>query len=195
MRALCKPARRGPLWVAAGLLVVGGCLFEPRESEQGGTVFCFQPIPAYQDAGAFVNVEGSLRCKLADTYLKQFAPEFLFIPAPSVAAANPAAFADPWTIDDETNFAGRLAATADSIIANLDLHVDESTRNGSDPVSYVADYVVRYVPFVGPPSVYRGKAEYTLRKLGGTFVISGWEEREPAQGDLAFGQLRGELYQ
>lgn len=184
---------------AVAVLAVAGCLFDPRnpESSGGNTVVCFSPVPADQENEVFFNVEGALRCKIASTYQLQFAPDFLFTPAPSVESSFPAAFGDDWTYDDEVRFAGTLLSTADTLIADLDFFIYEETRTGTggNLVSYEADYRVRYVPRGGSASTYRGKALYTLRATGGNFVLLGWEEREPGEGNLAFGQLRGELYQ
>jgi hypothetical protein len=196
------PWRRPSMPVAVVMVAVAtaaGCLFEPRtpESSGGNTVVCFSPVPADQDNEVFYNVEGALGCKIANTYQVQFASDFIFVPAPSVAANFPAAFGDQWTFEDEVRFVGTLFSTADSVVSNLDAFIYDETRTGTggNLISYEADYFVRYVPRGAEASVYRGRAKYTLRTVGGNFVISSWVEFEPGQGDLAFGQLRGELYQ
>jgi hypothetical protein len=183
--------------LAAALVCSGaGCLFEPRTPESGGgTDICFQPIPANVEKDVFVNLNGSLKCKLSASYQVQFADNFVFIPAPSVAASFPQAFLDPWTLASEKTFSDRLFSQADSIVVDLRQTVDASTLNGTDPVSYEATYFLRYKPRGGLATVYRARARYTLRTVGGTFRLTQWEDFEPGPGLLTLGQLRGELFQ
>jgi hypothetical protein len=177
------------------LALAAGCLFEPRHPESGsGGGVCFDPVTAIHEDAVFVNLEGALRCKIGGTYVTQLSDNFLFKPAASVAQDYPSVFADPWDKARETNFINTLLSRADSVSADLNATEVPGTRNGSDPVSFEASYVFRYVPVGGSATKYEGHAIYTLATEGRTtFSLVEWEELEPGTGQTALGTLRGAL--
>jgi hypothetical protein len=176
----------------AGLLALSGCFFEPREPEQGGGPVCFEKITQENELNVFANLDGSFQCRQSQTYLEQFSEEFVFVPAPSVAAQNPDVFPDPnssWGIEQETEFVdGLFTAATDTIISQV--YDQVRPPQGSTEILFEGDYSITVVEADGSQIEYTGTALYTLRQERAIWVMVRWEEQESSN---PLGQLRASL--
>lgn len=188
----CLRGSAGPA-VLAGilLLALGGCLFDTRDPEQGTGEVCYESVPSTEEDFVLANMDGSLRCLQASTYLDQLADDFTYVPDPQSLAAFGDVYAsnDPWELVAEERFLDRLFADADSIQSHLlDSIIEQS---GTQIVQIQALYRVRVVSG-GSAIVYSGQARYTLRQEATTWFMVEWEDQG---GDNPFGLLRGGLLQ
>ena len=188
-------SRRGLASAATAVLfVLGGCFFEPRDPEQGGGPVCFAKIPQQIERNVFANLDGALRCRQSQTYLEQLSEEFVFVPAPSVAAQNPGLFPDPetsWGLGREQEFVDVLfSASTDTIFA--DVYDQIEPPQGSTEVLFEGSYSVTVVDQSGGQIEYSGSALYTLRQERAIWVMVRWEELE---SENPLGILRASLVQ
>lgn len=179
------------LTVVCGLLAAGltGCLFETREPEKGGGEVCFESSPSTEVDFVFGNLDGSMECRQAPSYLDQLSDDFVFVASPGVQAQFPGVFPDEnaWGIAEEEAFVDRLFADADSI--QSDLKMTEIDRSGTQVVEIEAEYRVRVVTG-GSAITYTGVAFYTLRQEATTWFLTRWEDTASAN---PIGLLRGGL--
>jgi hypothetical protein len=174
---------------------LAGCFFETREPEEGGGEVCYESVPSTDKLIVFNNLDGSMECLQASSYLDQLTPDFRFVPAPSVANQYPDVFPDEdaWGKGEEELFLNRLFADASAIESELLLEViDES---GTDPVEFEAKYQLRVVDRAGGAILYSGEAFFTVRSERTTWFLMRWVEKESAIGETPLGQLRGGLLQ
>lgn len=195
-----------PKWIPRGwrlgrvcmLTLLAGCLLEPRDPDPITDVeVCFQSFPSREFQLVFENLDGAYACLQQGTIEDQLGEEFLFLPAPSVKSNYPEVFATPWTLSREQAWLSTLFAGTDTLVAQLRLSdVNPPSGNfSSGPLVVEAAYRVRYVPRGGTAIVYEGEAFYTLRVVATNWVMTKWEEKESAVGELPFGNLRGGLSQ
>ena len=153
-RSVARLAGPGAL---AGILLfsLGGCLFDTRDPEQGSGEVCYESVPSTEDRFVLGNMDGSLRCRQAATYLDQLADDFVYVPdAQSLAAFGDVYAAnDPFGIAAEEQFLDRLFADADSIQSTLLEEIIE--ESGTQIVQIQALYRVRVVSG-GSAIVYSG---------------------------------------
>jgi len=172
-------------------LGMSGCLFDTRSPESGGGEVCFESVLSSELEFVFGNLDGSLACLQAASYLDQIADDFVFVAAPSAQAQFPGIFPDEsaWGRSQEESFLDRLFADADSVQSQL--LMTELDRNGSGPVVIDGAYTVRVVTG-GSAITYSGEAFYTLRQVAATWEMTRWEEKESSS---PMGLLRGSLAQ
>jgi hypothetical protein len=180
----------------AGLL--SGCLLSPRDPDPITSVeVCFESFPSREYQLVFQNLDGAYDCLQQSTVDDQLGEEFVFIPAPSVAASFPEVFDEPWDVVREQSWLSALFAGTDTLRTRLRV-TDINPPSGSfasGPLVVEASYVVRHVPRGGTAIVYQGEAFYTLRVVATNWVMTRWEEKESAVGELPLGNLRGGLAQ
>ncbi len=176
--------------IALGIWL-GGCLFDTRQPETGGGQVCFESVPSSDVEFVFGNLDGSLECLQAASYLDQISEDFVFVASSGVQAQFPTVFPDEtaWGRSQEEAFLDRLFADADSVQSRLLLR--ELDRNGSGPVVIDGEYEVRVV--TGSSAItYSGEAFYTLRQVSTNWQMTRWEEKA---SDSPMGTLRGSLAQ
>jgi hypothetical protein len=167
-----------------GMLVASqGCFFETREPESGQVEACYEVKVADRVQTVFDNLDGSMDCFQAETYVSQLTDDFRYIPPPSVAQGLP----DPWTKAQERQFVDRLFADADSVESHLKL--EEIQVSGTDPLEVEAKYRVRVVSG-GSATEYAGEVFYRLRQEGTVWRLFEWEEKDSR---VPLGQLKGGL--
>lgn len=147
-----------------------GCIFDTREPQVGGGDVCFEETPAITFGQVFTNLDGSLECFQASTYLAQLADDFLYIPAPGFEDLP-----DPWGKAQEEEFIGRLFSDAQTIQSTLRLS-DVEPPEGETTVLVEAEYSVTVV-VDGNPITFSGEAFYTLVEVGSSFRMTRWEEQ------------------
>jgi len=164
--------------ILAGVLiaVLGGCLFDPREPEGDSGVACFVAEAATTPDQVLVNLDGSLECLLASTYIRQISPEFVFIGAPSVQASFPGLFPfeGAWGQEQEGQFIDTLSGDVESRLLHREIK-----RSGTSEVLIEAEYRV-VVSADGSQIEYTGEAFYTFRQEQTVWVMVRWEEKEAA---------------
>jgi hypothetical protein len=162
----------------AGVLLVGlsGCLFDPRQPEGNVGTACFVADAAVTPDQVLINLDGSLECLLASTYIRQVSPEFVFIAAPSVQASYPDLFPfeGAWGQGREAQFIDTLSGDVES-----QLLLREIKRSGTSEVQIEAEYRV-VVSADGSRIEYTGEAFYTFRQEQTVWVMIRWEEKEAA---------------
>jgi hypothetical protein len=180
---------------AAGILVlvvlIGGCLFDPREPEGEPGAACFEVVPAPTDPLEVIfNMDGSVECFQGFDYLRQLSDEFVFIPAPSVQINHPDLFptADAWGKDQEEAYINALLAdSSQDLDSRLLLRVIE--RSGTTEVLIEAEYLLT-ISAGTSQFVYTGEAFYAFRQENTVWVMVRWEEKE---SDNPLGALKAEL--
>lgn len=184
--------RRTPLWTSICLvaLATGGCIFEPREPEQGGGEVCYRAVPQNLERNVFSNIDGALRCLQARTYLDQLAEGFVFIPSPGVQTQFPDLFPNEnaWTREQEERFLDRLFADAETVTATVYQEIQPPT-GGSEPL-FEGRYSIKVVNRDGSEIEYTGEAFFTLRQERTAWFILRWQEKE---SENPFGELRAAL--
>ena len=175
-------------------LSVAGCFFDTRDPEQGTGEVCFKSVPSIEEDFVFGNMDGSMECLQASTYLDQLADDFEFIPSPGAQAQYPDVFpvGEMFGPDKEELFLDRLFADADSIGSNL-LLLEINPPSGTTEVIFDAAYEFRVVSKDGSAITYSGEAFYTLRQEATTWFMTRWEEK--GGGTNPMGLLRGGLLQ
>jgi len=178
-----------------GLLVAlgpAGCIFTPREPEEGIGEVCYEAVPSTEATFVFANLDESMACLQAFSYLDQLSDEFVFVPSPSVQAQFPGVFSDPdsWTKEKEEQFLDRLFSDAASVESAL--LAETIQESGTQEVLFEAAYEVRVVGRDGSDITYTGEAFYTVRQEATTWFLVRWEEKGSAN---PLGQLRGGLLQ
>jgi len=181
------------LLAGAASALIGGCFFEPRDPDSGGTAqVCFESFPSREFGLVFQNLDGAYACLQQDTIEDQLAADFTFKPAPSVEAQFPNVF-DNWDAATESAWLSSLFAGTDSLLARLRI-TDVQPPSGDatfGPLVVEASYRVRHVPRGGTAIVYRGEAFYTLKVVATNWVLETWEEKESPVGQIPLGNLRG----
>lgn len=179
--------RKGPLrrigLAAAGLVLgLAGCLFDPRDPEEGGGEACFVAVAAETPGQVIENLDGSMECLQSADYMRQISPEFVFIPSASVQADYPELFASGvvWGQEQENEFIDTLSGDVDS-----SLLLREIERSGTSEVLIEAEYRVT-VAAEGSEIEYTGEAFYTFRQEQTVWVMVRWEEKEAASPFGAF---------
>ncbi len=163
-------------------LTLAGCLFDTRDPDTGGGVLCYEANDSATFDDVFENIDGSLECRQAFTYLDQIAEDFVYIPAPSEAAN----VVQPWGREEEERFISALVASGGTISSRSRVS-DVNPPGGSDPVLVEATY-----EFTIGGTTYTGEVFYTLETNAGVFQITRWEEKD---SNFPFAQLRGALVQ
>jgi hypothetical protein len=189
---------RRAIFLCTWLGLLSGCLLSPRDPDPITSVeVCFDSFPSREFQLVFQNLDGAYDCLQQSTVDDQLGEEFVFIPAPSVAASFPEVFDEPWDLVREQSWLAALFAGTDTLRTRLRV-TDINPPSGSfasGPLVVEASYTVRHVPRGGTAIVYRGEAFYTLRVVATNWVMTRWEEKESAVGDLPLGNLRGGLAQ
>ena len=167
------------LLVGVVVAALGGCLFEPRKPVGGDGVVCFVAAPAQVPEQVLVNLNGSLECLQASTYMIQISPEFVFIAAPSVQSSFPELFPveDAWNWEAERQFIDALAGNSEDVESHLLERLIK--RSGTSEVQIEAEYRV-VVSADGSRIEYTGEAFYTFRQEQTVWVMIRWEEKEAA---------------
>ena len=184
-------------WTPAVLLIalgMSGCFFDTRDPEQGTGEVCFKSVPSTEEDFVFGNMDGSMECLQAATYLDQLADDFVFVPSPGAQAQFPGVFpvGETFGPDKEELFLDRLFADADSIGSKL-LLLEINPPSGTTEVIFDAAYEFRVVSMDGSAITYSGEAFYTLRQEATTWFMTRWEEK--GGGTNPMGLLRGGLLQ
>ncbi len=182
----------GALTLLGAVLGAGGCFFEPRTPEEGIGEVCYEAVPSTEDRFVFANLDGSMECLQAFSYLDQLSEDFVFVPSPGVQSQFPGVFTGPesWTKTQEEQFLDRLFSDAQSVESQLlETVIDKS---GTQEVLFEASYRVRVIGRDGSDITYTGEAFYTVRQEATTWFLVRWEEQA---SDNPLGQLRGGLLQ
>ena len=173
------------------LVVLAGCIFEPRQPEGEPGAPCFEAITAPTDPLEVIfNLDGSLECLQDLDYLRQLSEEFVFIPAPSVQANHPDLFPveDAWGKSQEESFITAFSGIDDQEVeSSLLLRLIE--RSGVSEVLIEAEYLLT-ISAGTSQFVYTGEAFYTFRQENTVWVMVRWEEKE---SDLPLGALKAEI--
>ena len=163
----------------AGVLIaaLGGCLFEPRKPEGGGGAACFVALQAQVPEQVLANLDGSMECLQASTYMTQISPDFVFIAAPGVQSSFPELFPveDAWNREAERQFIDALAGNSEDVESHLLERLIK--RSGTSEVQIEAEYRV-VVSADGSQIEYTGEAFYTFRQEQTVWVMLRWEEKE-----------------
>lgn len=169
------PARRlvSPVLALLVLVASPGCFFDTREPESGGGGVCFEENPAITFAQVFTNLDGSLECFQASTYLAQLADDFEYVPPPGIDGLP-----DEWGKVQEEEFISRLFSDAQDIQSTLRL-ADVNPPSGETTVLVEASYSLT-VTVDGNPITFSGEAFYTLVEIGSFFRVTRWEEKPSA---------------
>jgi hypothetical protein len=180
-------------WVITVLVLglLGGCIFEPRQPEGEPGAPCFVPVIASQDPLQVIfNMDGSLECAQPSDYTLQVSENFVFIPAPSVAANHPDLFPseDSWGKVQESAFVSTFLSTSGQEVESS-LLLRQIERSGTSEVQIEAEYVVT-VSADGSQLVYTGEAFYTFRQENTVWILTRWREKE---ADNPLGALKAEL--
>jgi hypothetical protein len=188
------PSRNLVLAIVCTAVIPGlsGCLLDTRTPEPGGGVVCFESVASRDVEFVFGNLDGSLECFQATSYLDQISDEFVFVASPGAALQFPGVFAEEtsWGRAREEAFLDRLFADADSVRSNLALRVLDRDESGLIAI-VEAEYSLRVVTD-GSAITYNGEAFYTMRQEATTWFMTRWEEKA---SDSPMGLLRGSLAQ
>ena len=182
-----RRALAGLLWV----VLLAGCLFDPRDPEGEPGAACFVPVVATQDPDQVIdNLDGSLECFQPGDYEFQLSEEFVFIPAPSVEATHPDLFPfeGAWGREQEIAFAQELLSNQSQDLESS-LLLRQIERSGTAEVLIEGEYLLT-LSANGSQFVYTGEAFYTFRQENTVWVMVRWREKE---ADNPLGALKAEL--
>jgi hypothetical protein len=173
------------------VVLIGGCLFKPRDPEGEPGAACFEAISAPTDPIEVIfNMDGSTECFQEFDYIRQISEEFVFIAAPSVQINHPDLFPveGAWGKSREEEYINAfLADQSQDLDSSLLLRVIE--RSGTSEVLIEAEYLLT-VQAEESLFVYTGEAFYTFRQENTVWVMVRWEEKE---SDTPLGALKAEL--
>jgi len=173
------------------IVLLAGCIFEPRKPEGEPGAPCFQAITAPTDPIEVIfNMNGAIECFQEFDYLRQLSDEFVFIAAPSVQANHPDLFPveDAWgKTQEETFIRAFLGDQSQDLDSRLLLRLIE--RSGVSEVLIEAEYLLT-ISAGTSQFVYTGEAFYTFRQENTVWVMVRWEEKE---SDLPLGALKAEI--
>jgi len=179
-------------------LVLGGCLFEPREPEtpSSGSI---QYLPRASAANVWENCRLALINKDVGGWDTNVSEAFIYIPDSDTRSAFPAVDWDNWGKESEMTFISRWFATDVTIRADL-LDVAISTPDGAGGV---AEWDLIYLINVtdnadGSVTRYRGRAVIEFNIPATYWYVNFWRdeqgEQDPENPDATLetmGRLRG----
>jgi hypothetical protein len=182
--------------VVIGLVVTAatGCnLFEPREAEPPGTSDNIAYVPPNSAAGVFANLKSGIE-NLAQgaNYDRSLADNFNFLPFEQDAIDLPGAF-ENWSKQVEMDVLKlMLSESSDADVTfNRVVNIDET-----EFVQFRVTYEMRLVAKTGgQESIYKGIAEFDVRRNAGIWELELWREVEQVESFTTWGYLKGTLRQ
>lgn len=179
-----------------GMLVLDGCLFDPREPEKPGEEASSWVIPN-SPKDVFLNLRSGLAENSSSNYERSLDEGFTFIPRDEdVVQLGEEAFAD-WTKDIELRVISRLKGDfigkrqvqfgdEDGVFDREDIQVGRAEFEGP--------YVITLDAGDGSPEqVYAGKAVFVIEQKSQGWVITIWEDVDISGNFATSSYLRGSL--
>lgn len=176
--------------LAALVLLGSGCLFDTRDAnpptEEGTQIIFDDPEDVF--TGLRVALEGDA----FSNYERATSDAFIFSPLleDSLSPSFPPDIFDDWTRQVELDVARVIISEADTINVNFDLSTQINTNTF---VRFRVTYSLRFVPRSDEkPTVYEGKADIDVRRLGGVWQMEYWDEvSRVGVNENTWGVLRG----
>lgn len=176
-------------------LVLGGCLFTPRDPDSpeddqaGGWIVPRSP------KDVFLNLASGLAAAGNSNYERSLAEDFTFIPLDQDELQFPDGTFDDWTKTVEMDVLERIKG---------DFQAGRSAQFGDETGAFPREDVqVGWAEFEGPyrwtldpgdgsePEVYSATARFYLREGTAGWIIEKWEEIEVIESYPTGGNLRG----
>jgi len=183
-------SRTAALCLAAGVLGLGGCLFEPREAQPpgGGSNWVSPDTPDK----VLSNMKTGLEGLSGGNYEKSISEEFNFEALAGDLANFPGGELENWTRAVEIDAMKKLLGQASKI--KLEFSEVTPISSSGDISTYRAGYAltVTYSSDPSKPEVYQAKAYFDFQRGSKGYVLIRWEEIEVVEG-ATWGYLRGIL--
>jgi hypothetical protein len=179
---------------SVAVVMTTGCnFFEPREADPPSTSDNVPYVPPNGAAGVFANLTSGIEnMAQGANYERSLADNFNFIPYEQDAIDLPGAFAD-WSKDVEMNVLKLMLSENDDaeVTFNRTVNIDET-----DYVQFRVTYELSFVSKSdGTQAVYKGIAEFDVRRNAGIWEVELWREVEKVESFTTWGYLKGTLRQ
>jgi hypothetical protein len=175
-----------------GVVLLAGCnMFEPRAANPPGDDQDKIPwVPANDADGIFANLTSGIGNLDGVNYERTLADNFDLLPLDQDAIDLPGAFVD-WTKQVEVDVLNLMLSESNEATVTF-----QRTRNinQSEYVQFRVEYELRLVAKAnGAESVYKGIAEFDVRRNGGIWELELWREVEKVENQTTWGYLKGTL--
>jgi hypothetical protein len=173
-----------------------GCsMFEPRKADAPPETDDKQPyLPPNRPEGIFVNLKSGVE-NLAQgaNYERTLAEHFQFFPLDqdAVDPSLPPGIFDNWTKQVEMDVLQLMLSESQDAAVTFNRSV---LQDGDELVQYRVTYDLTLESrATGVESVYKGVAEFDVRRIGGIWQLEKWRDIERVEEFTTWGYLRGTL--
>lgn len=180
--------------IAVVMTATTGCkMFEPREAEPPGTSDNVAYVPPNSAAGVFANLKSGVE-NLAQgaNYDRSLADNFNFLPFEQDAIDLPGAF-ENWSKQVEMDVLKLMLSESNEaeVTFNRVVNIDET-----EFVQFRVTYEMRLVSKTGgQETIYKGIAEFDVRRNAGIWELELWREVEQVESFTTWGYHKGTLRQ
>jgi hypothetical protein len=178
------------------LMVLQGCIFEPREAQPPDQGAQDTWIVPNSPKDVFLNLASGLALERDSNYERSLDPTFTFIPRPEDAALPGLDFSN-WTKDVELQVLSRMKSDYPvqrtiQFGTGKDMVFDKENVKVSE-AEYEGPYVITLTPSSGVAQTYAGKAHFTVRQGSQGWVLVLWQDYDVNGNYSTSGYLRGTL--
>jgi hypothetical protein len=180
-----------PLLAVLLAAAVGGCIFEPRDSQPPEDDTGSSWVVPDSPTKVFVNMTSGLESLSGTNYEKSINAEFTFIPLPGDENQFPGKFTG-WNKLKEMEVTNTIIGDAQTLV------IEFSNLNPIQTSTSFAQYEGRYELSIVNKSdtatvVYKAKARFDLKEGSKGWELTRWEDFESVAGFASWGFLRGTL--
>lgn len=169
--------RKSCLLIPLLALLLGGCLFEPREAETPSTQDPIRYLPRTSARNVWENCRLALENADVTGWDNAVHESFRYEPDSQTLSQYPAEFATPWDKPREVNFVSEWFSNRPIIVANL---LDEEIST-PDATGGRAEWDIIYYLNVtdrqtGSESRYRARATLVFELVGNYYFLTFWRD-------------------
>lgn len=180
------------------LMLLGGCLFQPREAEPP-TTSTVQYLPQTSPANVWRNAQSSLEAKDPSGWDENFSENFRYLPDTDTVDAYPGVDWLNWNKEKEMSFINRWYSSDVTIIADLrDTDINTADPSGTEAEWQLIYYIREIQNSNGSETRYRARATINFQLEANFWYITRWEdeaqESDPDDDSVllpTMGRLRG----
>ncbi len=175
-------------------VVVPGCgIFDTREPTPPEPLSSNKVsfIPPNDPSGVFANLKSGIENLDGENYNRSLSESFSFVPLVDDMLDSPPGTFDNWDKTTEESVINFMVSGPDTIDFDYDAAV---LQDQTDWVQFRVDYDLRVVTNDPPDErVYRGVAEFEMRRISGQWKLDLLKDIERVEGYTSWGYRKGEI--
>ncbi len=179
LRALSNRFSRLLWWGPVLALLVGGCLFEPRDPEPPSTGDSIPYLPRTEVKNVWTNLELALRNTDTFGWEENISPDFTYIPDGDTVSELGPIFGD-WNVERERIFIANFFDSGVTIEAKMrddEFEIPDDGGASEVPWEGVIYYLEVTSTAEGSTTRYRCSAKITFRLEGNFWYVYQWEDQ------------------